>query len=153
ENSALMNFISFTNMDSYEAYRASYRGGVLYPHRQYDPVSPFQFSHISVRYSLNRIAKIFVDFVKPYKSGAQVLSDFKQPVLGLWNILRGLIKTIGSIFVFDNHMLTDGLFTLVRGLFEVVMTPITWFLKPLVRGIVTGIAGKPLIENNSGMEK
>ncbi len=43
----------------------------LFPHRAYDPVQFWQLGYVPLIHTTKKIAKIFVDYLKPYKSKAQ----------------------------------------------------------------------------------
>lgn len=132
----------------------------LYPHRDYDPVKLWQWSYVPVSHSLKKVWKLVVDYVKPYKSTGQLKQDFRQPLVGTANILIGSSKILVGffqMFTLNFKRFGDGLFTFGRGLFEIVTTPLAWTLKPVIRGIVTGLhyvwRGPKRIEDNDGMRK
>lgn len=125
----------------------------LYPHRAYDPVKPGQLAYVPIMHTLTKIGKLFHDYIKPYKSGHQLRQDFKQPLIGVINLLRGVGKILGGIFTLNIKLFGDGIFNVVRGCLEIATTPLAWIVKPMTRGIATLISGYPQIENNSGMKR
>ncbi|WED43441.1 FAD-dependent oxidoreductase [Legionella cardiaca] len=124
-----------------------------YPHRPYNLVKLGQFDYVPITYTLRKIAKIFIDYFKPYKSDSHIKQDFKQPLVGIANTGMGLIKLVVGFFTFNPKRFADGFFTLLRGLIELTTTPATWFIKPIIRTLATIRAGKIAIESNEGMVK
>lgn len=125
----------------------------LYPHRGFDPVKLGQFAHIPAKYTVSRIAKSFVDYVKPYKSTSQLRQDFKQPLVGVVNFSSGLAKFFVGAVTLDGKRFGDGVLSITRGALELATTPIAWVIKPLSRGAASLINGKPFIEDNKGIKK
>lgn len=123
----------------------------LYPHRNYPPVRKGQLSYVPVQYSLKKMGKFFVDFVKPYKSSRQLKNDFRQPLTGVVDMFSGTVMLFSGLFKLNGKRSLGGLFNLLLGVFEVVTTPLAWVIKPITRGIVTLAIGKPKIEENAGM--
>jgi hypothetical protein len=133
--------------------------------------------------ALQPLASMANDFLytfKPYKSGKDALNDLAQPVRGLGNILRGLALTIASPLFFlvntvryafvsgtwanfvgnmkinlirSGSWLLDGVCSLVRGITQLITTPLTWFLKMPLRGILTGVKGTPDIAENEEVQR
>ena len=126
------------------------------------------------------IGKDFIDTFKPYKSGRYALRDFLQPFRGIGNILKGafsivggvvefLVETVRCIFgsgswrAFKYKMkvncsrsfswITSGVSNIFRGTTQIVATPLTWFIKMPLRGIITEVKGKPKIEDNSKIKE
>jgi len=125
----------------------------LFPHRPYDLVRFGQFADVPFRHTAKKIAKIFTDFFKPYKSYSKILQDFKQPLVGIGNFSIGVAKTISGIFRLKGHRFADGLFHMLRGIIELVTTPLAWVLKPLTRIIATLVhGGFKKIEENTGIQ-
>ncbi len=126
-----------------------------YPHRSYDPnIKLGQFDYIPIAYSLKKIAKIFIDFVKPYKGTYQSDQDFKQPLVGLVNCGTGLVKLLVGLVTLDIYRFGDGIFSLARGAIEILTTPLSWTLKPLLRRLITaGYSVLVKIEDNEGIKK
>lgn len=124
----------------------------MYPHRHYDPVKLGQFEHIPVEHSAQRTLKLFTDYVKPYKSNAQLKQDFKQPLVGTVNVFTGLAKIIASPFTLNSDRFVDGTASLLRGTVEIVTTPLAWTIKPIFRGISTAFSDELKIENNEGIQ-
>jgi len=49
--------------------------------------------------------------------------------------------------------IADGITSVIRGATQVIFTPLTWFVKIPLRGIITAIKGTPKIEENPGIQK
>jgi len=125
-----------------------------YPHRSYDPnIILGQFSYVPLSYSFKKIGKLFVDFFKPYKGIYQVKQDFKQPVIGLINVAIGLIKIIAGLASLNIYRVGDGFLCLIHGAVALGTTPLTWFLKPITRGLITWFSPPKKIETNQGIQK
>ncbi|WP_115707244.1 FAD-dependent oxidoreductase [Legionella sainthelensi] len=123
-----------------------------FPHREYPLIKFGQLSYVPLNHTAKKIGKIFIDYFKAYKSGHQIGQDFKQPLVGIGNFFTGLIKTGTGIFTLNHWSLIDGLFNMVRGVIELATTPLTWFIKPITRGLATLIhGGFKKIEENEGM--
>ena len=125
----------------------------LYLHRDYDPVQFGQLKYVPLQHTATKITKLFSDYFKPYKSGAQAIQDFKQPLVGIGNLGVSLIKIIKSPFTLAPKLAADGLFTFLRGLVEIGTTPLAWVIKPITRGLASLIAGQPKIEDAVSMQK
>lgn len=125
----------------------------LYLHRDYDLVKLGQFAYIPFKHTLKKMGKIFIDYIKPYKSIEQLKQDFKQPMVSIINLGSGLVKIVKSFFKLDYMLFGDGIFTLARGIIELATTPITWLLKPISRGIITAWGGFAKLEDNAGLKK
>lgn len=126
--------------------------------------------------------KDFVDTFKPYKFSDHAKKDLLQPISGLGNIVKGIINLLGApvlfvgntiryIFISDSFSgflylynivlnihrtaswMLDGVSSLVRGVTQIAATPLAWFIKMPLRGLVTAIKGIPSIEQNSGIQK
>lgn len=124
-----------------------------FPHREYDLVKLGQFDDVPLKHTAKKIIKIFVDYFKPYKSKNQLIQDFKQPLVGMINFFIGFGKTLAGIFTINFKLIPDGLFNMLRGIIELITTPLTWLLKPMTRGIVTLThGGYKKIEENSGLQ-
>jgi hypothetical protein len=134
--------------------RNTNQGWRPFPHREYNLVKFGQFDYVPLKHTAKKIAKIFVDYFKPYKSNTQIVQDFKQPLVGIGNFFVGLGKTIVGIFTLNPWIYADGLFSMFRGAIEFVTTPLTWLLKPITRGLATLIHGGGFkkIEENSDMQ-
>jgi len=124
-----------------------------YPHRAYDLVTLGQFKDVPLIHTLVKIKKLFADYVKPYKSEDQTIQDFKQPLVGINNLVVGILKMIASPFGLDFRYFIDGLLTTLRGVIEIATTPLAWTIKPIMRGIITRINGPVNIETNAGLQR
>lgn len=124
-----------------------------YPHRSYDPdIQLGQLGYIPIRYTLKKIGKIFIDFFKPYKSTYQLVDDFKQPVTGIINISVGIFKIVAGLITLNSQQGMDGSMNLTRGIIELVMTPLTYFIKPITRSLITAFSTSKRIEDNDGIK-
>lgn len=127
------------------------------------------------------IWKDIIDINKPYKSKLfYVLREILQPLFGIAHLLRGTFNLTGATAVFfvntirylwisqtksyffdimklNSHRtlswFIDGLASLIRGTFQIVMTPATWFIKIPLRLYKTHQLGSPYIHENSGIQK
>lgn len=120
--------------------------------------------------------KDVVDTLKPYKSGFHVWRDLLQPIRGLGNIIKGasyipttialflfeLVRSVvygiarGDFNIFKNLMqlafvrvtsgLFDGVNNIIRGVLQVVTTPLNWLIRIPLRVIITTIKGWPTFE-------
>jgi hypothetical protein len=124
-----------------------------YPHREYPLVSFVQMTPVPVGYTVKRIQKSFADYLKPYKSMGNLRQDLKQPLAGLGYLTLGAWKLLSSIYRHDSDYAKDGAITLVRGGIEVIMFPLTWLVKPAIRGVLSYKHGPIKIEDNKGMKK
>ena len=125
-----------------------------FPHREYAPVKFGQLEYTPLAHTAKKIRKLFVDYSKPYKSYSQIVADFKQPFTGIGCVNIGLFKLLSGIFILKPKLLVDGLFHMLRGIIEIITTPLAWILKPLTRSIATKIhGGYKKIEENSGMHR
>lgn len=124
-----------------------------FPHRKYDPnIQLGQFGYIPVQYTLKKITKLFVDFAKPYKSTYQLVDDYKQPLTGLINTGMGLFKVGAGIFTLNFKHLIDGASRMTRGIIELAMTPVTFLVKPIIRGLMTALSKHKRAEDNEGVK-
>lgn len=124
----------------------------VFPHRDYDPIKFGQFENVPVEHTLKKMAKLFADYVKPYKSNIHIKEDFKQPLTGFVNGFVGLVKIFTGLFALDMNRFTDGILSTLRGVIEIVTTPLAWIVKPVMRGIATLIYGSVLIEDSEGIK-
>lgn len=102
---------------------------------------------------------------KPYRSNKPVLNDGLQPLYGLANLLKGCIylALILPLFLFNLFRYAtrvnsfrkwvdlaliyngtrifswfiDGVLSILRGVIQLATTPLTWFIKMPLRGIIT----------------
>ena len=125
----------------------------IYPHRPYFINRPDIFDDIPTAYTMDRIKKDFIDYVKPYKSSAQAAQNFIQPFQGIGHTTVGLIKMLIGIFTADLSYFANATCLVLRGLIEITTTPFAWIIKPITRGIATLVYGKPNIEENAGIQK
>lgn len=150
-NPAIVDYFKYYTKDPLD--RNSNQRWRPFPHREYDLVKFGQFDYVPLKHTAKKIVKIFVDYFKPYKSNTQLKQDFKQPFVGIANLFVGLGKSTVGLFTLNFWLIADGLFIMLRGVIELVTTPLTWFLKPVTRGIVTLIhRGYKKIEENSGIQ-
>jgi 2-polyprenyl-6-methoxyphenol hydroxylase-like FAD-dependent oxidoreductase len=134
-------------------YRASHQRWRPFPHREYDLVKFGQLDYVPLKHTAKKIAKIFIDFFTPYKSSTQLTQDFKQPFVGIANFFVGLGKIVVGVSTLNIWMLSDGLFHMLRASIELIMTPVTWLLKSMTRGIATLIhGGYKKIEDNKSLQ-
>jgi 2-polyprenyl-6-methoxyphenol hydroxylase-like FAD-dependent oxidoreductase len=127
----------------------------FYRHRDYNPeIMLGQFSYVPLQYSLKKMGKIFIDFFKPYKGTYQLANDFKQPLSGIVNVFSGLVKIVTGIFTLSPFRFLDGVLSLTRGALEIIITPLSWTIKPILRGLITlGMNKQHLTEENRGIQK
>lgn len=123
----------------------------VFPHRPYDPVKFGQFTFVPPRHTARKIAKIFVDFFKPYKGRDQLIQDYKQPLVGTANFFVGIGKFFAGIVKRQPRLVGDGTFTVLRALIELATTPLVWLIKPMTRGIATLIKKPVAIEKSSSL--
>jgi hypothetical protein len=124
-----------------------------YSHREYAPKVGV-FDTMPIEYSRKKMKKLFMDYVEPYKTTYQILRDYLQPLVGLGNLCIGLLKMGGGLFTANKKLLADGCFTSLRGLLEIVTSPLTYFVKPFIRyGATLSTDYSQKIENNKGMKK
>lgn len=152
DDNTLPDLLSFVNKEPEFIKKLQAENG-LYPHRPYGLIKLAQLDYIPLSYTAGKIKKLFADYIKSYKSRAQLIQDFKQPLVGLANVLSGGIKIVSGFFTFNIKRFADGILSGVRGAIEIATTPLAWILKPITRGIITLIWGKPRIENNAGMKR
>lgn len=124
------------------------------------------------------MGKDFVDTFKPYKSNYYVQKDILQPLRGLGNIVRGIFNIIATPLIFlvntiryaanaiqlnsfplfTKNMaigtvkagggLLDGVSSIIRGVTQVISTPLTWLVRMPLRSVITAINGKPTVSQN-----
>lgn len=124
--------------------------------------------------------KDLVDTFKPYKIKSHIGRDFMQPVRGLGNIAKGvaILPTAVVVFVanivryafisadmktFKHNMVVlfrrtfawslDSISNVVRGVTQVLTTPLTWCIKMPLRCILTAVKGFSKIEQNRNMQR
>jgi hypothetical protein len=121
------------------------------------------------------MSKDMIDTFKPYKGYYQSNRDFLLPVRGLANIVGSilvlaimLVTFAGTLLAFmvkacflnidTNHLKYLGIVTgataetisrILKGITQVAFTPLCWFIKMPLRGLITAITGVPKIEENS----
>ncbi|MBA2651376.1 MAG: hypothetical protein H0U73_03790 [Tatlockia sp.] len=124
-----------------------------YPHRSYDPnIKLLQFAYIPITYTLKKIAKLFLDFFKPYKGLYQFKEDSKQPFRGFGNLGMGLIKLVVGFFTANIPRFGDGFVNILRGLIEIGTTPLALTVKPLIRGFLWLLFGSAKVEKGDGIK-
>jgi hypothetical protein len=124
------------------------------------------------------IGKDIIDTVKPYKSKFYIARDALQPIRGIGNTLKGIfnivtspilmgIDTINNCYTsirygnfdylkrkmsFDaqRHLggFIDGIGSTIRGISQIATTPLTWFVRMPLRGIITAVRGMPTIQQS-----
>lgn len=124
------------------------------------------------------IANDFQYTFKPYKTSVDALHDAAQPIFGFFNILRGLAILMLSPFLLIKNIydaiknikrhhdsnefkidmvsalgwfcswVIDGLSSLIRGIMQIVFTPLNWMIRMPVRGIITVVNGTPDVSEN-----
>jgi hypothetical protein len=125
------------------------------------------------------IGKDVTDTYKPYKSSYHIKRDFLQPLRGVKNIVKGVINIIGAPIYFvlqlfeslssdyDRHRfglirfrsaltfswVLEGVASIVRGITQIVATPLTWLVKMPFRGLVTAIYSAPKIEESASIQR
>ncbi len=125
-----------------------------FPHRDYEPdIQLGQFDYTPINYTLKKIGKLFIDFGRPYKGSYQLIDDLKQPLTGVINLLMGGVKILTGVMTLNLNSFSDGLFRVARGTIELAMTPFTYFLKPITRGLITVLSAPKLLEDNEGIKK
>jgi hypothetical protein len=125
-----------------------------------------------------KMKKDLVDLIKPYKKGRMMSlmgREFFQAVRGLGNIVKGLIilasavitgslRLLATPFTFSNshykrdlkypfYWMADGLAEIIRGLTQVVASPLTILLKMPIRSLITLIKGPAYAEDNPKIQK
>lgn len=124
------------------------------------------------------MGKDFLDTFKPYKSRFYIFRDLLQPLRGLGNVIRGLFNLIATPILFlintaryaimaiqaksfqlflENMALNliksgggllDGITSIIRGISQIITTPLTWFIRMPLRGIITAVKGMPTFLNS-----
>ncbi|MCX7091658.1 MAG: hypothetical protein NTU48_09440 [Legionellales bacterium] len=140
--------IQFTNTRDIDDYLSI----DLFPHRKHTPKPQLTLNQAPLEHHGKKLAKLFLDYAKPYKSQYQIWQDFKQPLLGVAHCLYGLFKIVIGLLQRNAAYIGDGIMDLIRGSVEIALTPFTLFLKPIARGLLTLIYGKPLIENSANLQ-
>jgi hypothetical protein len=142
-----------------------------------EPFGPDSGLFIGSLQPLADIVKDVVDTVKPYKGTYQIKRDAMQPLYGLMNMGAALLTLIGAPIAFlvnivrysfypdtfkENMQLNvvrtlswliDSVTTAVRGVTQLVATPLTWLLKMPLRGIITMMTDKSNIEDTNSIQK
>lgn len=128
------------------------------------------------------MGKDLKDTIKPYASWWYVKRDALQPLYGLGNLLKGAFyliaiiplflfnlfryaanvksfdEWVGLAFIFNGiravSWFIDGLLSIVRGVTQIITTPLTWFIKMPMRGIITAFTDPKdlLIENKPSIQ-
>ncbi len=136
------------------AYNAidDYRGrSLFFPHREHDFIKSGQFAYIPVTYTLKQIGKLFTSYATPYKTDNNFYNDLRQPLTGVINLVTGIIRIGYGIVNLDGKAFADGCMRIVRGVFEVALTPFAWTIKIFLRSTLTALMGPTLIEENDGV--
>lgn len=117
---------------------------------------------------------------KPYKSKRDALNDALQPLRGLRNIVRGSINFVAVPILWPVNLLRyaimarsfnefgirvlhysllcvswliDGTTSIVRGITQLLTTPLTWFIKLPLRAAITFFTGTPDICQNEEIQR
>jgi hypothetical protein len=123
----------------------------------------------------SKMQKDFVETFEPYHSRGKVARDFLQPVQGLRNILKGLFSLLAAtvmmglflvfaLFLFwDPSYIYHGIYyiswmleeinNVVRGVTQILTTPLTYLFKMPIRGILTAIKGRKLAEEKPQIQR
>lgn len=125
----------------------------LFPHRPEGLFDPIQLNYVPPSQHVKKLIKIGADYLKPYKSKDQFIQNMKQPWVGFLNLLTGILKLFAAAGLRDRKLAGDGVLSIVRGTIEIVTTPLTWILKPIVRGVITLLKKPVLIEYNAGIQQ
>lgn len=124
-----------------------------YPHRSYDPITSEQFTFVPFEHTFKKITKLFTSYFTPYKSFFHFKHDIQQPIFGIGHLYTGILKMILGLIARDGLLFLDGLLTVIRGVLEIGMTPLSWTLKPIIRLIITVFSSPQLIEKNAGIRR
>lgn len=138
-------------------------------------LTPYFFGGLNPLFS---IKKDLADTFKPYKSNFYIVRDILQPIRGCGNVMKGafnlaaslglfLVDTsryayqaysAGNFEVFSMNMvmnlvttgggLLEGITSLVRGLGQIVATPLTWFFRMPLRLRLTSMQDKPTFKDS-----
>lgn len=116
------------------------------------------------------------DFLQPIYGVGNILKGILNliltPLILVINILRETVKFLKSLknahisksflvyiknislnFVRTLSWTLDGCFSLLRGMTQIVSTPLTWLIKIPLRSIITALKGTPKIEDSSSVKK
>ncbi|MFA6302681.1 MAG: hypothetical protein WC627_06065 [Legionella sp.] len=124
-----------------------------YPHRKYDLVELGRWEYVPIAYTFKRIGKLFLDFFKPYKSRMQLVHNFKEPLAGLNNLLFGIVKIPYGLLSLNLYNFADGLARTLQGIIQIATLPLSFVVKPILRGIITFFSDTRNIEDNAGIQK
>jgi 2-polyprenyl-6-methoxyphenol hydroxylase-like FAD-dependent oxidoreductase len=124
----------------------------FYPHREHDPVTFGQVAKTGVDYPVKQIKKMFVDYMKPYKSDAHFFKDLRQPLVGLANLAVGTLKMVNGMASRDKEFFAEGILTACRGSLEIFTTPLAYIVKPVTRDLAGMFYDPALIETNVGIQ-
>lgn len=124
----------------------------IFLHRKYDPIKLSQWENIPTQYTALKIKKIFTDIIKPYKSNTHMIRELLQPIIGLRNICIGAYNFYMGSFPTNRQKVFEGGLNLIRGIIEIITTPLTWFIKFPIRLLNTYVNGSPKIEANVGIK-
>jgi hypothetical protein len=83
------------------------------------------------------MGKDYIDTLKRYKSPYYIKRDLFQPFYGAVNVLNGF-KNIGyGIAHLSGGLVGVGVTEIFRGLTRIAATPLTWFIRMPLRGLIT----------------
>lgn len=143
-----------------------------------DPRLGYASSFLGGLNPLFSIKKDFLDTFRPYKARFYIYRDMIQPLRGFGNVIRGLFNMVASLVLlvvntfryarigitqksgssFVTNMATnllkvgggflDGMISVIRGVGQLVTTPLTWLIRIPLRGTITAIKGMPTVRQN-----
>lgn len=150
---------------------------------QSDPEHPYLSTLRGAFQPLADMWKDVKDTAKPYRTKSAIRNDALQPIYGVGHILKGCAYLVLAVPLFLINLvryatkvnsfsqwvevglvfngirsfawLIDGVLSIIRGATQLATTPLTWFIKMPLRGIITGFTDKKdlAVENRPGMQK
>lgn len=98
------------------------------------------------------MGKDFNDSFKQFKSPYYIKRDFLQPYHGAENIFNGS-KNIGyGITTLNGGLIALGVADILRGVTRILTTPLTWFIRMPLRGLITAFTGYQKAESGTGIQ-
>ncbi len=98
------------------------------------------------------IGKDCIDTFKPFKSSYYIKRDLLQPIHGSINIYKGFTNIGTGIVDLKSSSIAIGIAEILRGLTQIAITPLTWFLRFPCRGIITLLTGFQKAEDGAGIQ-